>query len=533
MARRSENGRPVSGSSLRLAAGAALWLTGVLSGVALAQPGPAGAPAAGQPEQATLRANELRIAAQQACKDQPALHGAYPHNFREDPTRPGRWMVDLIVDSGAAGPQRAALEKLLQGEVRIGQQRALPVRQLVQQLQKRMETRFGQKGRFIQGAWCQETDSGVLQLALYGRVPEAGLQDAVVQECSLLMDESPVWYDADPAKKWLLPEGRTLQGPAWLERATQLAAEEIYRQLREDETLRGAWMEIAECRDHAGKFIGYDVATWSDSPRAAAQRAAMKKLADRYLGDRYLLVQERTVPLSRLLQAVNLLLEAHAKYDGCWIEDAHFEPQPNSLRGAILVLRGRIARQPLADQIIGNICVPWMKADASWSDGAGQFFVENPDLQVVDPVLGRAARFFEAGFEKFQAGQFDEAATAFRNAIVDAPRTTEYRYWRILALLQAGRRSEAYEHMLALVNRKPLPVADRAVLRSLESVQGTVRIDLIALRRQAESVFYLDKRLRTPAVPAAPATPPAKSETTRPVPPQYQLPTHVTARVAR
>jgi hypothetical protein len=471
---------------------------------ALAQPVVA-QPAGVDVDEARRQADQARFEGQAACKRLPELHGAWIVNQREDAATPGRWLADVIVDKSAAARQRAQLATLLGSRLKIERETRVPLQSLVAALRVRLRERFGREGHFLQGAFIQETEAGVLQLTLYGRVPEAGLNEVAVSECSSLMDADPAWNGPVAGEKLLLPDGRAMLGPAW-DKTTESLGKQLYADLANESGLRGAWVELAECRDHLERFLNYDVYVWTDGQRSSALNTAVDAALKRLVSRPYEVVQRKPVPLGRLLDGVNLVLEAHARFDGCRVDDAHFEPQQGSLSGAIVVLRGRVTRTEMIDQIAGQIASPALRDDATWQAGAGQFFVERPDLQVIEPIAFRGVRFFEQGFEQYGRGEYLAAAESFRNAALDAPRTLEYRYWRVLALLQGGRRAEAFDHMLALVYHRPMPELDRTTVRSLESVQGAARMELIELRRQAESRYYLDRRLRAPARPANPTT---------------------------
>ena len=463
--------------------------------------GQASQPGVVDADQARRDADQARIAAQSACKQLPELHGAWVVNQREDAGTPGCWLADVILDKSVAVQQRAKLESLLGNRLKIERETRVPLQALLAALRMRLRERFGREGHFLQGAYVQETEAGVLQLTLYGRVPEAGLHEVAVSECSALMDADPAWNGASAGEKLLLPDGRAMLGPAW-DKTTEAVAKRLHAELANGASLRGAWVELAECRDHLERFVQYDVYVWTDGQRTAALTSAVEDALKRLVERPFEVVQRRTVPLSGLLDGVNLVLEAHARFDGCRVDEAHFEPQEGSLSGAIVVLRGRVTRPELIDVIAGQIASPTVRSDLAWQASAGQFFVERPDLQVVEPIAFRGVRFFERGFEQYRSGDYAAAAESFRNAMLDAPRTVEYRYWRILALMRTGQRAEAFDHMLALVYHRPMPELDRTTVRSLQSVQGAARMELIELRRQAESRYYLDRRLRAPARPA-------------------------------
>ncbi|MFO0901527.1 MAG: hypothetical protein U0939_00925 [Pirellulales bacterium] len=498
-------GRSAGVLSPRWASVALPWLAVASLAIGLSVSGIVGAAAvhAAQPEEADAarqRANAARIAAQERCKSDPALHGAWVANLRPDPADDKKWLVDILVESDAAADQRQALESLLKSDVAIAGEIRIPVRKLVAQLQKRLEERFKKRGTFIAGAYVSETDTGVLQLSLFGRVPAVGEQDVAESECVTLMEADPAWYDGEPTKKRLLPESRTLLGPAWDE-DTEAAANKVYERLKNDADARGIWLELSECRDHLGKFSHYDVSTWVDPTRADAQRKTIAELLKLLEPRTSQIVQETAAPLSQLLETFNLHLSSHSRFDGCYIDDAHFERQKNSLVGAVLVLRGRVTRESLNDAIQGQVCEPWLQQDPTWNVPAGQVVFGRPEFRVVEPITWRAAEFFEYGYSLYRQHDYAGAADAFGRAVIDAPRTSEYRYWQILALQQAGESDRAYGHMLALVNRQPLPVTNAAVVRSLERIQGHARQELLRLRRKAESQYYLDKRMQRDSAP--------------------------------
>ncbi|MFM7071515.1 MAG: hypothetical protein ACKO38_06935, partial [Planctomycetota bacterium] len=209
-------------------------------------------------DQARRQADQARIETQAACKRQPELHGAWIVNQREDASAPGRWLADVILDQSIAAQQRAQIETLLAGRLKIERETRVPLRSLLAALRVRLRERFGREGQFLQGAYVQETEAGVLQLTLYGRVPEAGLHEVAVSECSALMDADSAWNGPTAGEKLLLPDGRAMLGPAW-DKTTEAVAKQLQAELANQSELRGAWVELAECRDHLERFLSYDI----------------------------------------------------------------------------------------------------------------------------------------------------------------------------------------------------------------------------------------------------------------------------------
>ncbi len=204
-------------------------------------------------------------------------------------------------------------------------------------------------------------------------------------------------------------------------------------------------------------------------------------------------------PSRAFIDSLNVQLTAHSRFDGCRVDEATYEPDASTPQKVTLVLRGRVPLAELGDVIANQIARPTLEQDAAFKTEGLQIAGVRHEFRKIEPQHWRAKEFFQHGHSLYFQHDFAAAADAFQQAAIDSPRTTEFRYWHILALQQSGQTDRAYAYMLALVNRNPLPVTDVAIVRSLERVQGPVRVELLRLRRKAEAEYHLDRRLQRAA----------------------------------
>lgn len=434
-----------------------------------------------------------------ACKDDPRLHGAWVWLAPDTAHQTSLVLkAQALVDSARAEPQRQLIQELLARLPLSPKPRLetpvfeLPVSRLVEVLQAEAEKLVGRGGHYVDGVYYRislEPKLAELELVPYGRgvsrLHHATLSGTLVRfvDAEWGRVKQTLGVRVNPVTEALLRQPMSdecRKHYVWLDRV-----------LAEDSGLQGVRVDLEACRDHQGRLLRYDVYRFVDAARADEQRRRLSQLLDQRLAGTYEVIETVEWPVSRLLSRLNLELEARPWLDGCAVTGAHFAADyAEGERQLKLVLDGRVPKKQAAqDQqdTIVSLCDRLIKIrqHAAWEKYVNDFATQAQELVVVEPSLDRGGLLFSEGYELFWQGRYEAAREAFQQALLEVPDALPYRYWRILAELQAGRTTEAYEHMVAVLRRQPTPTAHRLVARSLQRVQGPVRDNLRKLELQA------------------------------------------------
>jgi tetratricopeptide (TPR) repeat protein len=455
-----------------------------------------------------------------ACRTDAALHGAWVRlepDVEASNAAEIKFRAHVLVDADHAAEQLPQVQKLLDG-LRLSHRprmvepvRHAPLSRLVPLLQAAAERASGKRGCYVRGAYYavqhDETGNEIFVVKPFGRLENERQLDAVL-DCFARQVDRAEWDDY-----------RAYSGASLRPVVDQLAIRgasprliQAYRDLDDalanDVVLKGVRIELAECLDHMGQFTHYDVYQYVTQGRAEAQRAKLAALLPQRLGDHCQVMADEVVPLERLIHRLNLAVEGRTTLNGCWVDGAYFGGAYSELPAAAeapaggnvqrqskLVLYGQITSQQDGHQRewIAELAGALVQLDPEWRDYAGEFAVVADGMTAMAPSLGRGQALYGHGLAMFRSGRFEEAWRAFHYASLEAPDSLPYRYWRILAELQLGRREEALDHMIALVGRDITATKQLQVARSLHRIQGPLRMELLRLEARARFEYY-DRR---------------------------------------
>lgn len=454
----------------------------------------AGDPSA--PPSDTIRAREMIRGIKEACRSDRALHGAW---FFYDEVSSE---VTFVVDRGRAAEQSKRLDELFATMPAAFRPKRkailqLPLSDLLAKLRPRVEARLGKRGRFVQGAYfapaSPDDEEGDILLSLFGRVPNQDAErDAILDECSQLMDKDPVWNAV--AGRAIIADTREISKRAASQRMIE-AQDRIFAALRTEEKLHGIWVDLAECFDHQESFVYYDVITWLDAAKSQAQRSDIRMVLDEVIGKDYDVIHEISLPVSKALADASFVIDANAVFDGCLIHNAYFAPgslDAGEVGSVELVPYGRIAGEDQRDKVFRLFDKLLAGGDRRWSElGVVSSARADGPLAIVHPSVHRGGMLYSDALSHYWNCRYDQAEQVFRDAIVERPNSLGLRYWRSLALLNLDREQDAYRQMLAVAHRRPSEFSLRSVDRSLARVQGSIRTELRRLESLANREFYI------------------------------------------
>ncbi len=438
-----------------------------------------------------VRAKEMLVA---ACTDDPRLHGAWVW-LEPDDLVSSQLQAKVLVDSARAGEQLKLIQELIARLPLSPTPRVvtpvheLPITRLVAVLQAQAVKLVGRRGCYVRGAYYRlPTDRAIadLELVPYGRGVSPLLRDKVIDTFVAFLGDDlnslkkATGYQVAPASDRLLRQPRMSEERRknydWLD-----------RMLATDSRLRGVRVDLEECPDQQGQLAQYDVYTYVDTARAAEQGRVLKQLLDARLAGKYQIVEAAEWPVSLLVTRLNLQIEARPGLDGCVVLGAYFAADyEGGERQPKLVLDGRVAREDEEQrESITSLGETLIKLDPAWETPVPDFAMQTQAMQALKPSIERGRMLFSEGYEMFWQGRYEAAREAFNQATLEDPEALSYRYWRILSEIQFGRTAEAYQHMVAVLQRNPSPTARRLVLHSLNRIQGPLRGELRKLEHQA------------------------------------------------
>jgi hypothetical protein len=310
-------------------------------------------------------------------------------------------------------------------------------------------------------------------------------------------------------------EGTGAEGPDANPLDVNLLDRRIAESVRGNPKLAGAWLfAIVDNQGAAaatpGKIVFRRVL---DRARATEQRRELGKLIKTWLpAGAYVIdtARDREYPFSELIAELRIEVETDPVLGGCAIADAYYAPDTSEADKLDLVLRGRIAKEG-QDVEIESLAGRLMRGEGAWvkaaAEGggatAGMALAISPKtskLKVVEPSESHGRVFYANGLNAFWKRQYPQAADSLRQATLESPRKIEYYYWWALADLAAGDAATAGRRMRTVVKRFREADFDRqsteyrAVVRSLERVQGPLRRALLELESQA---LFADSQTRT------------------------------------
>jgi hypothetical protein len=445
---------------------------------------------------------EKLAAIRQILFNDPGLHGSWVDlaECRNRQNDVASYDVCVWLDTQKAQTQRKvvmdALDRWLgQGNYRIAKQAELPLSSLVAQLKQRFEPLSG-PGSYVSGAFYgqrPEASGRTVEIVLYGRVLDDRTRELVVNDCDRLKKTDPAWNQVVSLRGDKLVvvdrELRTYERSA----ETTEKLRQIYQSLFQRPELRGVWVGLNERFDHRNRLTGYEVYIQRDQQDGKQQREKVLDVLNRRLGEGYKIAREDHLPVSDLLWNVNLAMDSTHSMDGCLVQGIHFSLPSGPGAGVldrILSVDGRIADEEQMPRISETVDA-YLQRDPRWRRCIEHLEMDLGGMKVVRMDGIRGTKLFDVGMQHFWRGRYQDASRAFRLAVTDAPSSDEYRYWRVLAEMQQGSDTRAYQAMVAATMRQPSYKDIRRIYRSLERIQGPTRVALVNLENRARTEFHL------------------------------------------
>ena len=431
----------------------------------------------------------------------PQLHGAWVDVAECKDLRGyiAAYEVCLWMDSDRAAAQKQAVLTLLNrwlgaGKYSVVKESALPLARTVARLQRTVPA--DSPATFVCGAYYAQADAPAspVEIMLYGGARDKNARELIVNEFTLLQKLDAAW--ATPA---------TLRGsrpvavdrellPWTLSRDSRTKLAQISREIDAQKELRGAWIELAECLDHAGRFLRYNVHVYFDADAAPAAKEGLKQvLEDNLRGQPYVIAREEPLSLANLASQINAHLGQSRSMDGCVVQGCSFVYPPAADEAkppqAQMKFLGRIVdeghRKTLKETIGGivdfDLVLRAHRADFEIDAESG--------VQSVPPSIAKAALQFNLGLQHFWKNDYAGAAVKFLQASAESPETVEYRYWQAVCALKLGHADRARDIMQIIVARQPNldPETTRRLYMSLQRIQGNMRTDLAELENVTRS----------------------------------------------
>lgn len=264
----------------------------------------------------------------------------------------------------------------------------------------------------------------------------------------------------------------------------------------DDPPLAGAW--VVRDTAPADALDQYLIRIIVDKRHSERQTARIRELVRKTLPDRSARIAGIVeLPLSELIARLNTRIESHRALDGCHVEGAYYVRSRFGFE--LCVLYGRVVSQEQRYRIT-DLCGSLMSEFPEWRkavDKSGSEVLQS--LNIAPDVAGRelvvtasnsglGRKFYGEGQHAFWDRRYDDALRAFHLATIESPSQFTYRYWRVLAELRSGQTEDAYNHLAATWRRaSATPVEMRQVVRSLERVQGPIRMRLVNMEFHARA----------------------------------------------
>ncbi len=260
-----------------------------------------------------------------------------------------------------------------------------------------------------------------------------------------------------------------------------------------NKALHGSFFQAIQNLDSSGRVVGIDLYLWIDKAIPSQKDlllAEFKKLVNPIPVS---LANSSTLPITEILDELELQTLGNSKLDGCSIKSCYFYPViENGMITSIGVFPfGRAVNQASADNLIQAF-------EQLFRDKSGElpifpylsFSGQNniAGLKILALRLEMAEASYAEGLRKYFSNNYSDADKLFDDAISDDPRSIVYRYWKILSKLQQGANDEAYSLMVATSRRfrSENPTYGRGeIAQSLNRIQGPIRGELMELERKS------------------------------------------------
>jgi hypothetical protein len=252
-----------------------------------------------------------------------------------------------------------------------------------------------------------------VEIALYGGARDKNAQTLVLTAFSMLQQSDPGW--ANPATlrgNKLVAVDHELR-PWTLSADTQKKLAKIHQTVLDSNELRGAWVELAECRDHTGQFLCYNIHVHYDIDAPTDAKDKLKAILGADLGQPYVIAREEPLPLSDLASRINSILGLKESMDGCVIQGCCFFPLPSdgmTVPRAQMIVFGRIADEEQRAALTKTVKTI-VEYDPDLQTHLANFDIRTDGLQVVPPNSLRGERQFNLGLRHFWNNDYAEAVS--------------------------------------------------------------------------------------------------------------------------
>ena len=379
--------------------------------------------------------------------------------------------VCLWVDSDKAATQKEAVRALLNrslgaGRYSVVKESALPLSRAVAALQRMFPGE--NPADFVCGAYYMQPEppAGHIEIALYGGARDENARKLILTAFNILREHDSAW--ANPAtlrgNKLLAVDRKLL--PWTLVPETKRRLAKIYQEIDAKNDLRGAWIELAECRDHTRQFLRYNLHLRYDIDASAEARRKLKEiLADNLRDLPYVITCEEPLPLGDLALRINSLLGLQQRMDGCVVQGCCFRPvllEGETPPRTQMTFLGRVADEQQRETLTRRVKATVESAPDLQGRLADIDINTRDGILVVAPDSAMAPYRFNLGLRHFWNNDFAGAAREFLQASAEAPNTVEYRYWQALCELKQGRSDRASWVMQGVVARQPSLDAESA-----------------------------------------------------------------------
>ena len=286
-------------------------------------------------DQPSARMRQARQRIRDAIRANEQLHGSWV-DLVECLDHTGEklhhWDVYAWLDRDRATLQKQQLGSLLDRFLGPEQHdvlywHELPVSRFTSRLQAAFEQNWG-PGCFIGGGYFEQLPDPAqetVNLVIHGRVLKGEHRDSVSRAFERFKLADVSWDQApSPRESEILSDTRKLR-LSTLTPANKLARDAIRKRAFEDPDLHGVWLDMAECYDHLGQLVHFDVHLWLDTDRPDEQRDAVMALLDRWIGtDTTRDIHETKLPLSQLVSKLQTYSRSAFPGDPCLMMGAYY-----------------------------------------------------------------------------------------------------------------------------------------------------------------------------------------------------------------
>jgi len=249
--------------------------------------------------------------------------------------------------------------------------------------------------------------------------------------------------------------------------------------------LHGVWADV---RRLEGRGKGFEIDAIVDSQPAVekSQLVELSQVAKSVLKTVPFKVKSvEKLPFRQFVEELKLDIELDSEMAGASVDDAYLTTESSD--EVFVVLIGRVLNDSQRARMtdMSNQKLEKMFGDAKRKITLTKTKPENGEGVVEFVPSAEVAQFcFGLGIQRFTNQQYAEAYRVFTNAHQDAPTRVDIQYWRAVSLLGAGREPDARRLLQGVIKVNRLAgviPADPVVFRSLEPVQGPIRMRLMAI----------------------------------------------------